>query len=349
MIQIQYKKHVLEFSFAAGTSRGVLHEKPSWLIKLSDTSNPNIVGYGECSIIPGLSVESVDEVEAAFNKIVEKSANGFFDQAHDFTHLPSIRFGIETAIGDLHKGGHHIIYPSAFTQGDVGIPINGLIWMGNVQFMNEQIARKIESGFTCLKMKIGAINFKDEVAVLNEIRKNFPADILELRVDANGAFDATNVFDRLDTLHKYHLHSIEQPVKAGQWDLMSRVCANSPFPVALDEELIGMFNCQKMNEMLTYIKPQYIILKPGLIGGFEVCDQWISLANSYKIGWWITSALEGNIGLNAIAQYTFSKCVSMPQGLGTGQLFTNNIASPLSIINGSLYYLPNQPWGQFPL
>jgi L-alanine-DL-glutamate epimerase-like enolase superfamily enzyme len=347
--RLQFVKHILDFNFAAGTSRGVLHQKPSWIIKLFNHSQPHVAGYGECSIIPGLSVDNEAEIVPCLRQISKDLEN---DQPVNWqlvSQLPSVRFGLETAIADFRNQGQRILFPSTFTQGEAGIPISGLIWMGDAAFMRKQITIKLNAGFNCLKLKIGALNFDDELTILREIRKSFSCNVLELRVDANGAFNQADVFNKLERLSHFQLHSIEQPVKAGQWELMKSVCRQSPFSVALDEELIGVNDVQKMAEMLQFIQPQYIILKPGLLGGFSISDEWIRLAESQQIGWWITSALEGNIGLNAIAQYTFVKGNSMHQGLGTGQLFSNNIDSPLTIKGGALFYDPELPWGQFPL
>lgn len=347
--RLQFVKHILNFNFAAGTSRGVLHQKPSWIIKIFNGSNPAIAGYGECSIIPGLSIDNEAEIEPCLLQIASDLENNLPINWQLVNELPSVRFGLETAIADFENQGQRILFPSSFTQGKAGIPINGLIWMGDAAFMRKQISSKLDAGFNCLKLKIGALNFEEELMILREIRKSFSSSVLELRVDANGAFNQSDVFEKMAHLNQFKLHSIEQPVKAGQWELMKTVCQQSPFPVALDEELIGVRDEKMMEEMLQFIQPQYIILKPGLIGGLAMSDAWIRLAESKNIGWWITSALEGNVGLNAIAQYTFVKQNTMHQGLGTGQLFTNNIDSPLTIKNGALYYESATSWGQFSL
>lgn len=347
--RLRFVKHVLDFNFEAGTSRGVLHQKPSWIIKLYHHSQPDVAGFGECSLIPGLSIDNDAEIEPCLRQIATDFENTRTINWQLVSDLPSVRFGLETAVADFKNHGQRILFPSKFTQGEAGIPINGLIWMGDVAFMRKQISAKLDAGFNCLKLKIGALNFDDELTILREIRKSFSHHVLELRVDANGAFNQTDVFSKLERLNQFQLHSIEQPVKAGQWELMKSVCRQSPFPVALDEELIGVTDTEKMSGLLQFIQPQYIILKPGLLGGFTISDEWIRLAESQCIGWWITSALEGNIGLNAIAQYTFVKGNSMHQGLGTGQLFTNNIDSPLMIKGGALFYDSKRSWGQFPL
>ncbi|MFT3738265.1 MAG: o-succinylbenzoate synthase [Breznakibacter sp.] len=336
----------LHFKQPAGTSRGILVQKDSWFLKLFNVDKPHeAVGVGEISIIPGLSYDDRPDFSQRLDEQVKRvNDTGKIDFGL-FAGWPSIRFGFETALLDLENGGTRVIFPSAFIEGHDGIPINGLIWMGDVDFMSSQIEKKLNEGYRCLKMKIGAIGFDDELTLLKHIRKRFSKEVLELRVDANGAFNAADVWMRLDALAKLHLHSIEQPVKAGQWELMRDVCRLSPLPVALDEELIGIADKQEMRQLLSSVQPQYVILKPGLLGGFALCDDWIGIASEHGIGWWATSALEANVGLNAIAQWTYTKNVSMPQGLGTGLLYTNNVPSPLQIEAGKLYSNPARTWG----
>ena len=251
---------------------------------------------------------------------------------------------METAFKSLSSKDLFEIYPSGFSNGNEHIPINGLVWMGSEAFMKQQISDKLNQGFRCIKMKIGAIDFNTELNLLKSIRKEYsPADIA-LRVDANGAFNSSEALEKLKRLSEFDLHSIEQPIKQGQWQEMARLCEDTPLPIALDEELIGVFSEKEKLDVLNTISPHYVILKPSLIGGFSASDQWISLAESKDIGWWITSALESNIGLNAIAQYTFAKNSKLPQGLGTGSLFTNNIPSPLKVCKGSLTYNTELRW-----
>ena len=344
MLQANQIKHTLKFKTPGGTSRGILTTKPSWLIKLYDDDNPKIAGIGECSIIPGLSFDDHPELETQLNTILNKINHNHDIIGEELKQYPSIRFGLETAKLDLKSGGNKIIYQSEFTDGLKGIPINGLIWMGSVDDMKSQIRVKLDQGYKCLKLKIGAININDELDLIKSIRKEFSENLLELRVDANGAFTENNVNQILENLSNHQIHSIEQPIKQGQWHLMSELCRNTPIPIALDEELIGISDFSQMNNLLQTIMPQYIIIKPGLLGGFSISDEWIKLADKYQIGWWITSALESNIGLNAIAQYTYTKHSNLYQGLGTGQLFTNNFSSPLEIRNSSLYYNPDLNW-----
>ena len=256
----------------------------------------------------------------------------------ELSEFPSIQFGLEQALLSFKSQDPFQLFTSEFTKGTDAISINGLIWMGDKSFMQKQIKEKLKSGFTTIKLKIGAIDFKTELNLLKSIRKEFSAKEIELRVDANGAFKPKEALEKLKLLSDFQLHSIEQPIKAGQWNLMAELCKTTPLAIALDEELIGIFNRSDKEKMMQLIYPQYIILKPSLIGGIQGTNEWIDLATTLGTGWWITSALESNIGLNAIAQYTYTLKNKMPQGLGTGSLFTNNIASPLKVENGKLYY-----------
>ncbi len=330
MLKASFQKHTLHFKQPGGTSRGVLTTKDLWLLKIWDKKSPDIVGTGECSIIYGLSPDPMGQYEAKLNDLVN---NINHLQNVDLTTFPSIRFGLETALLDLRTGGNGILYPSAFTSGKMSIPINGLVWMGNADFMRKQIVEKLKFGFDCIKLKIGAINFEEELSLLKMIRKEFNENDLELRVDANGAFKPDEALEKLNRLSEYSIHSIEQPIMPGQWDSMTTLCKTSPIDIALDEELIGLADIQ-VSTMLDAIHPQYIILKPSLLGGFQRSKLFISEAKKRNIGWWVTSALESNIGLNAIAQWTATLNNPMPQGLGTGSLFTNNFPSALKIVKG---------------
>jgi o-succinylbenzoate synthase len=344
MLKALLYEHSLQFKVPAGTSRGVLTQKPGWIIKIFDSENPELFGLGECSVIPGLSADDLNHLLDKLKEVTGKIHDFSISYHESLVQWPSVRFAIETALSDLHSLGTCIHYSSDFTSGRKGIAINGLIWMGSPEEMKSQIDAKIEQGFRCLKMKIGAINFEDELRVLKYIRNYFPPDVIELRVDANGAFLPHDVESKLEQLAAFHIHSIEQPIRQRQWKEMAKICRNSPIPVALDEELIGIASADMKQQMLKFIQPQFIILKPGLLGGIEESTHWINLAEKSGIGWWITSALEGNIGLNVIAQWTFLQNNSMPQGLGTGQLFINNINSPLQIEKGYLCYNPQRNW-----
>ncbi len=331
-MQASVEKHTFEFSFPAGTSRGVLHEKDSWFIRIWNKSNPAVVGIGECSIIPKLSIDDIPELE----KIIYRTVEEFNTKNFQLKNFPALRFAIETALLDLQTGGKQILFPSDFTEHKAAIPINGLIWMDSFDSMWKQAENKFTMGFKVLKMKVGSLNFDEELYFIKQLRKEFPT--AEIRLDANGAFPADEALDRLKALTEYTIHSIEQPIASKQTEAMKNLCRRSPIAIALDEELIGVNILQEKEKLLQTISPQYIILKPSLLGGFSACDEWISIAKKQNIGWWATSALESNIGLNAIAQWVFTKNNPLPQGLGTGGLFINNVPSTLELKNGMLYY-----------
>ena len=348
----KWQKHILQFRFEAGTSRGVLKTKDTWFVQLWDKNNPTIIGIGECGPLKGLSPDDRPDFEEKLQAVCEKieslSASDIALQTiqnhfnlHEF---PSIVFGIETALLDLRNGGKRIIFPTNFSSGKESIPINGLVWMGDELFMQKQLEEKIHQGYSCIKLKIGAIDFDSEIKLLESIRKRFSPKEITIRVDANGAFRFDEAKEKLTILSKYNLHSIEQPIKAGQAEEMKELCTISPLSIALDEELIGIYSLVEKNNLLSHIKPPYIILKPTLLGGIEMSKQWINCAVKNNIGWWITSALESNIGLNAVSQFAASLHVTMPQGLGTGQLYHNNIDSPLTIDNGNLIYDTSKNW-----
>ena len=336
-----YKKHILNFKVPSGTSRGILKTKETWFIIIE---NEDKRGIGECGILRGLSADDRPDYEAQLQYTcnnIEKGLDVLYTENEEF---PSIQIGLEMAFKSLEDKDPFILFPSNFSKGNDSIPINGLIWMGDKSFMNQQIKQKIADGFDCIKLKIGAIDFQTELDILKGIRQNFSESDIEIRVDANGAFSIDSALEKLKRLSDYKLHSIEQPIKPNQWDQMAKLCEKTPLAIALDEELIGVFNEDKKQELLRVINPQYIILKPSFIGGFKGSNTWITLAEKQNIGWWITSALESNVGLNAIAQYIYLKEVTMPQGLGTGSLFTNNISSPLTVKNGTLQYNTNLNW-----
>lgn len=344
MLKASFIPYQLVFKQAAGTSRGVLHEKPSWFIVMHDVSSPDVVGIGECSIIPGLSIDPINTIEQELSRLCEgiNQWDAWFDQAA--ARFPSIAFGLETALIDLQTGGKQMLFDNAFTSGNQGIPINGLVWMGSKDFMRNQIKEKIDAGFSVIKLKVGAIDFNQELELIRLIRDEFDANTITIRLDANGAFSEEDVFKKIIQLSKYQIHSIEQPVKPGQYELMYNVCRNGFIPIALDEELIGISNLESKQSLLDQVKPAYIILKPSLLGGFKQSEEWIRLAESFDIGWWATSALESNVGLNAIAQWTATFNNLLPQGLGTGLLYHNNIASPLEIKNATLWRNLNSGW-----
>ncbi len=339
-MKAHFKKYTLNFKQPSGTSRGVYTTRDVWYIFLTNGIN---TGIGECAPLPDLSIDSPQRISRKLFEVCER-IDDFITFPEELQIWPSIRFGLETALLDLENQGKQILYPSAFTRGEQGIPINGLIWMGTPEFMKRQIRAKIDAGFRCIKMKIGAIDFETEFGLLKEIRKEFSPGEITLRVDANGAWSYETALENLNLLSDLQIHSIEQPIKAGQWDLMTALCERSPVPIGLDEELIGIFTPEEMIQIAEQIHPAYLILKPGLHGGLAGCEKWIGLAKKSGIGWWITSALESNIGLNAIAQWTFQQNILTEQGLGTGQLFTNNFDSPLRIERDHLWYHPALDW-----
>jgi len=330
----------LKFRFDAGTSRGVLKTRDSWFLLLDEEGSIN--GIGECAPLKGLSLDDRPDFEDKLNEICFRINHG--EEIPDLQSFPSLLFGLETARMDLKYGGKRILFPSSFVEGKASVPINGLVWMGSPDFMKRQIKEKISAGFNCIKLKIGAVDFDEELSLIRNIRSEFSPENIEIRVDANGAFHPEEAPGKLEQLAALHIHSVEQPIRPGQWDEMAALCSGSPLPVALDEELIGVHKPEDKHKLLSAIRPQYIILKPGLLGGMDACNEWISIAETYHTGWWITSALESNIGLNAIAQYTFSLGPRLPQGLGTGQLYTNNFDSPLVIYQGHLYHDPHHTW-----
>ncbi len=341
MITASYHKYNLDFKRPSGTSRGVLTTKETWFVIIE---NDGRRGVGECGLLRGLSIDDRPDYEKKLKWVCTNIQIGIEDLLSKLVEFPSIQFGLEMAFKSLERTDAFELFPSNFTQGTDSIPINGLIWMGDKRFMKTQIIEKIEAGFNCIKLKIGAIDFLTELELLDAIRKEFSRETIELRVDANGAFSVSDALEKLKRLSTFDLHSIEQPIKQGQWQDMARLCEITPLPIALDEELIGVFGVTKKKELIQTIRPQYIILKPSLIGGFKGSNEWIDMAKTLNVDWWITSALESNVGLNAIAQYTYTKQNKMPQGLGTGGLYTNNFQSPLRVKNGTLLYDNTTNW-----
>jgi o-succinylbenzoate synthase len=336
-----YKRYILDFERPSGTSRGVMTEKETWFILLEKDGKQ---GIGECGILRSLSIDDRPDYEEKLHWVCANIHLGEDKLWENLLEFPSIQFGLETAFRSLEAETPYLLFPSEFTNGMENISINGLVWMGDEAYMKEQIQDKIKQGFNCIKLKIGAIDFVYELDLLRFIRNNFTPQEIEIRVDANGAFSSEDALSKLNQLSEFKLHSIEQPIRASQHDSMAQLCKVSPLPIALDEELIGVFGYDKKEALLKKIQPQYIILKPSLAGGFRGCTEWITVAEKHNIGWWVTSALESNIGLNAIAQWTFLQNNPMPQGLGTGALYTNNFDSPLEVTNGELRYNPNVQW-----
>ncbi len=338
-----YFKHILEFKRPSGTSRGVLKTKETWFIKLTQEGK---IGIGECGILRTLSVDDRPDYKAKLQWVCQHIHLGKDKLYSELKAFPSIQFGVEQAFLSLNAQNPFELFPSAFTKSKAPISINGLVWMGDKDFMKQQILEKLRHGFNCIKLKIGAIDFESEVSLLKFIRSQFSEKEIEIRVDANGAFSSAEALQRLETLSKFKLHSIEQPIAVNQHAEMAELCLKTPLAIALDEELIGVFEKEAKQELIEKIKPQYIILKPSLIGGFKGSMDWISIAEHHKIDWWITSALESNVGLNAISQFTYTLKNSLPQGLGTGSLYTNNIESPLTVQNGAIFYDPQKTWNQ---
>jgi o-succinylbenzoate synthase len=338
--------YFLDFRFDAGTSRGILRKKETWFLEIYDARNPSKKGLGECAIFRGLSHDDHPEYAAKLEEVCQNIDQYILNASALLAEWPSIRFGLETALADLQSKDAKILFPSDFTDGTDFIPINGLIWMDSKEKMLISIRKKIDEGFKCIKLKIGAIDFEEELSLLAFIRKEYAVRDIEIRVDANGAFAPDEALEKLNRLSAFSIHSIEQPIRQGQIEAMAELCAKTPIPIALDEELIGCNTSTDRRNLITKTKPAYIILKPSLVGGFCVTKEWIDLANEFQTDWWITSALESNIGLNAIAQWTYVHRNELPQGLGTGQLFYNNIFSPLLVEKGRLYYHKSTPWGE---
>ena len=339
-MRIEIEERTLHFKQPAGTSRGVYTERRIWLVTVTDGS---AIGIGECAPLPKLSCDDIPnyaEVLRHFCDEVERTGEIPYEALRDY---PSMLFGLETAFYEVRRKkeeGRDVLFDTSFSRGEVGIPINGLVWMGTFDEMRERIEQKLEQGFRCVKLKIGAIDFDAELELIKQIRGRFSHHEVELRVDANGAFRFDEALYKLELLSQYALHSIEQPIKAGQWANMAELCRESPLPIALDEELIGVNDPEQKRQMLNIIKPRYIILKPSLHGGMMGVREWVDIARDMGIGSWITSALESNIGLNAIAQLCsdiYGDAIKMPQGLGTGQLFTDNIPMPLEIRGDQLW------------
>ncbi|MCH3883092.1 MULTISPECIES: o-succinylbenzoate synthase [Tenacibaculum] len=341
MITATYKKYILNFKNPSGTSRGILRTKETWFIILKKDGK---TGVGETGLFRGLSIDDIPNYEEKLQWICKNINKGLELLLAETTYFPSIQFGLEQAFLSLESNSSFNLFPSEFTNGKAAIPINGLVWMGDKAFMKTQIKEKLKTGFTCIKMKIGAIDFNTEIELLKSIRKEFSAKEIELRVDANGAFKPAEALGKLQQLSELELHSIEQPIKQGQWQEMASLCSKTPLPIALDEELIGVFSSQEKEKCISTIKPQYIILKPSLVGGFAGSKEWINITEKHSINNWITSALESNVGLNAIAQFTYTLQNKLPQGLGTGSLFTNNFESPLEVKSGTLQYNPTKNW-----
>ena len=333
-------KYNLEFNTPAKTSRDILFQKPSWFIVIK---NQNEIGIGECSIIPGLSIDDLKEIENKLDLICNNISSDKTLDMNELRDFPAVKFALETAQKDLMSSGKTFkLFESDFSNYIDNIKINGLVWMGDINHMKLQIKEKINNGFSCIKIKVGALQFKSELELIKKIRKDFKENNLEIRLDANGAFNKTDALEKLNRLSEFSIHSIEQPIKTKQWQEMAGLCESSPIPIALDEELIGI-NFNKKN-LIETINPNYLILKPSLLGGFSECEKWIKLADEKNIKWWATSALESNVGLNAIAQWVYTKNNDLRQGLRTGMLFKNNIKSQIEILGDTIFLNRNKKW-----
>ncbi|MEQ8572507.1 o-succinylbenzoate synthase [Fulvivirga sp.] len=353
---LQYSIHpyTLDFKFPAGTSRGVLKTKETFIIKVWSKDVTTVFGLGECGPLKKLSIDDKEELLPEIDRKLTaiqkfdapKSEQEIFDMALQVAgyDYPALRFAIETALLDLFNGGKRLIYKTNFFTSGEKIPINGLIWMGHMEAMLLQISDKVTEGFDCIKMKVGSLDFEKEIDILQYIRRKYYTQDILVRVDANGAFKPEEALYKMEAMARHGIHSIEQPIAAGQHDLMAKLCAQSPIDIALDEELIGVNTKSDKVKLLDKIKPQFIIIKPTLIGGIHSSLEWIELANSMNIGWWITSALESNIGLNAISQLASKTVAISYQGLGTGKLYHNNIESPLTVSAGYIHYDQNKSW-----
>ena len=342
-------KRVFTFNFHARTSRGAMDTKTSWFFKIWDDAQPERAGYGECGPLPGLSIDDVPEYERLLDHVAStltgttQHLSVLADQPDLLVprNFPSILFGLETALLDFIHGGGGVIFNNTFIKGEP-ISINGLIWMGDHDFMLKQIHEKVVQGFDCLKLKIGGIDFGEECRILGILRERF-GDAITIRLDANGSFGDEVALGRLRVLSQFNIHSIEQPVRVGS-GMLPTICAESPIPVALDEELIAHLSLENRRLLLTSTRPQYIVLKPSLHGGMHGCREWISQAEALNVGWWITSALESSVGLNAICQFTAEFNTYLPQGLGTGSIYSDNITSPLHVVNGAILYDKTRSW-----
>ena len=336
-----YAPYRLIFKAPAGTSRGILLHKDTYFLKVWDESNPEVYGLGECALFKGLSREDTPLYES---KLREMCQNIGFGKSTDLSEYSSLQFGLETALCDLSNGGRRVVVDTPFVHGETTIPINGLVWMGSFDEMSARIEEKLSAGFTTIKLKIGAIDFESELELIRQLRGRFSSETLTIRVDANGGFSPEEALPKLNRLAAYGIHSCEQPIKPNQWAEMRKICAESPIHIALDEELIGITDPMQMFMLLREIAPQYLIIKPSLMGGFAGAQEWLKMAKMTNTGAWFTSALESNVGLNAIAQVVAKFNPLIPQGLGTGALYTNNIESPLYQRADYLAYNPEGKW-----
>lgn len=344
MIKARWIERTLNPRFELGTSKGPINARAVWYLIAWREERAQLKGVGEAALFPGHSKEFPADVKLKLTELCERTDNWAERAMTDLVDVPSVRFAVEQCLRDLEAGGTKTLFPSGFTLGKQGIPINGLVWMGDKRTMKQRIREQIEGGCTTVKMKIGAIGIDDELELLRAVRREYSADDITLRVDANGAFSAQQAPDVLKRLAELQVHSIEQPVAPGLYEVMEELCAITPIPIALDEDLIGLNTRATKVDLLDHVKPQHIVIKPSLVGGWNATREWIELAKARRIGWWITSALESSIGLNAIAQFTATLNATTAQGLGTGKIYANNIPSPLLTERGFLRYRPEEEW-----
>ncbi len=344
MLRLAVHPYVLQFRTAAATSRGTLNERRSWLLRAWETDAPAVVGWGECGPIPGLSRDDRPDFAEAIAEVCGIINAGYWPEPDDLAHLPSFAFGLDTALRDLHGGGRHLLWDTPFARGQQGLPMHGLIWMDTVEGLHRQIDAKIAMGFRVIKMKVGALPFPTELALLQSVRAKYGPDQIELRLDANGAFASDAALAKLEALAPLNVTFLEQPLAAGQWDALAELCRQSPIPIALDEELIPLATPAERQALLDAVQPQGLVIKPALLGGFRAAEAWIADAEARGIQWWINSLLESNIGLNAICQWTSAVGGSRVHGLGTGGLFTNNSPCPLRLRQNELWVDQGVQW-----
>ncbi len=348
-VRVSFFSRLFKFNFKARTSRGLMKDKLSWFLRAEEEGQPGSFGLGECGPLPGLSMDDKPDFEHTLAGIAQ-AVNESGLSSRDLQKIvdlvppeyPSIVFGLETALLDLRNGGKRVIYENSFVNGKP-IPINGLIWMGDMDFMMDQINTKVSQGFRCLKLKVGGLDFERECDILSYIRRRYFRESITIRLDANGAFKTDDVLYKLTEMARFDIHSIEQPIKPGLAE-MEELCRKSPIPVAFDEEMIGIMRADEKEALLRTTLPGFIVLKPTLHGGMRGCDEWISIAGKLGIGWWMTSALESSIGLNAICQFTANYDPVIHQGLGTGAIYQDNIASPLVLFDGMIFGDPFRNW-----
>ncbi|HMQ75499.1 MAG TPA: o-succinylbenzoate synthase [Flavobacteriales bacterium] len=344
MLRARWIERTLEPRFELGTSKGTISARTVWYLIAWHRDRPEVMGIGEAALFHGHSKEFPADVRTKLLELCMETGDWTKRLNDDLVDVPSVRFAVEQCLKDLEAGGTKTLFPSAFTLGRQAIPINGLVWMGDKATMKQRIREQLDGGFTTVKMKIGAIGIDDELELLKAVRAEYGPDDIILRVDANGAFTALQAPDVLKRLADLQVHSIEQPVPPGQYEVMAELCADTPIPIALDEDLIGHNTPDAKVDLLDTVRPQFIVIKPSLVGGWAATQEWIDRAKARGIGWWITSALESSVGLNAIAQYTATLNPSLAQGLGTGQVYANNIPSPLLAERGLLRYRPEVEW-----